>query len=346
MRGCVVTVLLSLACCQVGATDPGGSAEFKPIAASVGTEAGAEAGTEGGADTATAMAAGLAAFDDDRLLAEPSSLALDQIGYAHEPATLDEHTERWHGVGLDALRNRDFDRAVAAFAIVVEHAPEHATATLNLASALAQRGDVDRASHAIARTLTLEFPHAWHAYQERPAFASIRDSDQHARLRALAKRLRRLHGEAREQGQASTIRDHGRAARWAQAGVRVGDRFVPLAPRAWASTALDQHGREQADQRVDAVYDPRNDVVINVVARGGERLRHAAVEVHDPVRGRLLGSHAIERDPVLHVETRPRGARFSPDARAWTDLHGRPTQRPEGDAPVHLRVDAQGIQRL
>ncbi len=327
-RALLACCLLALGACRLG------SAEASTAGESAGQTSAAE---ESAGETATAAANGLALVERSAALEAPASLQLDQLGYDGEPAALEERVQRWHGVGLRALRAGEAERAVSAFAIVLDAAPEHASAAFHLGCAFVARGEYDRAANAIALAMVHEFPHLWRTYLDQPELAPLRDSDAHGRLVALQARLEVLHAQARREGTPHTARwATSQTERGAQAGLSLRGRFVPVGPRAWSSTAV-----AGATLAVDAVYDPIADVVVNLVAQGGSTLRDASVEVHDARRGGSLGRYAVSEVDAVEVLPRSGGAWVRKPGAAWTDLRGRAVTADDVEAAI--RVDAAGI---
>ncbi|MEM6291006.1 MAG: tetratricopeptide repeat protein [Myxococcota bacterium] len=327
-RAVLACCLLALGACRLGSAEASTAGETTVQTSQADESAG---------ETAVAAANGLALVERSEALDDPASVLLDQLGYDGEPTPLEDRVQRWHGVGVRALRAGEPDRAVSAFAIVLDAAPEHASAAFHLGCALAARGEYDRAANAIAHAMLHEFPHLWRRYVEQPELAQLRDSDAHGRLVALHARLEVLHAQARSEGTPHTARwTRSDTERGAQAGLSLRGRFVPVAPRAWSSTAV-----AGATLAVDAVYDPAADVVVNVVARGGETLRDASVEVHDARRGGALGRYAASKVDTVEIVPRSGGAWVRETGSSWTDLRGRAVAADELEATI--RVNASGI---
>lgn len=282
---------------------------------------------------------------DGLLLADPDAVGLAQIGYRGAPAPLSASAQRWHAVGDLALHERQWERAMEAFQSVLEHDPDSAQDFRDLGVAHASAGDLDLAANALAEALVREFPHAWHDYLQDPGFAPVRASAEHRDLEALASRLRTLHERARAEGQPTTVTWAPReGSRGAQAGVMVGGRFVPLAPRVWSTTV-----REDAVLVVDAYYDAASDRVVNVNATAEPELGVVGVEVHDGLTGRTLGHHTVEAAGASAFEVDAAELRFREAGRGgavWLDLRGRKSDAQHDPVAATLIVRASGVGLL
>ena len=332
--------LLTLAALGIalGACQPTRGMETEDVATTIPARTSA---TAGAADAVQDPGAGVVEHLESRsLLAEPGRLQVEDLGYRGAPAPLSAAAQRHHAVGHAAVTERRWSRAARAFTEVLAAAPDSARDYYSLATAYANAGKDDLAASALAEALVREFPHLWHRYTRDPLLAPLRASGQHADLETLATKLRELHAEARANGSATTVTwpGTGRGA-GAQAGVSVGERFVPLAPRVWMTTA-----RTDAELVVDAYWDRTSGRVVNVHATAHPGLDMVTVETYDAATGRRLAHRDVltgGRRTELDSASRTLRLRF--DGGAWQDLRGRAVADQEEPEQAPLRITKAGI---